>query len=477
MSILMDTWNRIIEENAPLSFEKILQNELNLWKNSDSRAEMLKGAEYYLGQQDILSHDRYAIGKNGQKIKLPNLRNAHHIDNQYAIALDKKVNYSFGQPFTIKCDDEAFVYALKKDYLNNNFKMRLKRVAQKAIEGGVAYLHPYYNARGELKFKVFPGTSILPFYLDEEHEELDAFGYYYTIERYEGQEKHVIERFDVYMLSGIKRYEIKSGNLSFVEEIPHFSKAGVGMNWERVPLIPFKYNEFEIPLLKRVKSLQDGINLLLSVFDNNMHEDSRNTILVIKNYDGQNLDEFRQNLSAYGVIKVRDDGDGKGGVDTLSIEVNAENYKTILQIFKNALIENARSFDAKDERMRGDPNQMNIQSMFMDMDLDANAMEMEFSAAFEHLLWFIDYDMRNRKKPSATKPVEIIFNRDLPINEGEVIANIRNSSGIISHKSQIEQHPWIDDVEAEIKQLAKENTDAFGGNLNEEFGLLEKARN
>ena len=44
-------------------------------------------------------------------------------------------------------------------------------------------------------------------------------------------------------------------------------------------------------------------------------------------------------------------------------------------------------YDAKDDRMSGDPNQMNIQSMYSDIDLDANGIEMEFQASMEELLW------------------------------------------------------------------------------------------
>ena len=42
----------------------------------------------------------------------------------------------------------------------------------------------------------------------------------------------------------------------------------------------------------------------------------------------------------------------------------------LLSLLKDAIIENARGYDAKDDRMSGDPNQMNIQSMYSDIDLD-----------------------------------------------------------------------------------------------------------
>ena len=116
-------------------------------------------------------------------------------------------------------------------------------------------------------------------------------------------------------------------------------ESGEEFNWTEIPLIPFKYNKQELPLINRVKTIQDGINTMLSDFENNMQEDARNTILILKNYDGQDLGEFRHNLSTFGAVKVRNDG----GVETLQIEINAENYKSVLELMKKALIENARA--------------------------------------------------------------------------------------------------------------------------------------
>lgn len=231
-----------------------------------------------------------------------------------------------------------------------------------------------------------------------------------------------------------------------------------GFNWTRIPLVPFKYNKQEIPLIRRVKTLQDGINTMISDFENNMQEDARNTILVLKNYDGENLGEFRHNLSTYGAVKVREDG----GVETLQVEINAENYKGILELLKKSLIENARGYDAKDDRLSGNPNQMNIQSMYSDIDLDANGMETEFQAAFEELLWFINQDFSNRGLGDYEgAELQIVFNRDILINETESIENCAKSVGILSTETIVEQHPWVTDVEVELARLRKEKDEAM----------------
>lgn len=234
-----------------------------------------------------------------------------------------------------------------------------------------------------------------------------------------------------------------------------------GFNWQRVPLIPLKANEQETPLLKRVKSLQDGINVMLSDFENNMQEDARNTILVLKNYDGTNLGEFRKNLATYGAVKVRYDGDTKGGVETLEITVNADNYKAIVEIFKKALIENAMGYDAKDDRLSGNPNQMNIQSMYSDIDIDANDTETEYQAAFEEILWFVNCHFANTGQGNFEgEEVDIIFNRDILINESEAIDNCQKSVGILSDETIISQHPWVDDPQAELERLKKQKEEA-----------------
>ena len=51
--------------------------------------------------------------------------------------------------------------------------------------------------------------------------------------------------------------------------------------------------------------------------------------------------------------------------------------------------------------------------------------------------------------------------------ESEVINNIRNSVGILSDETLVAQHPWVDDVQMELKRKAKqqqEEHDALMGN-------------
>lgn len=450
-----------------MSDKEFLEKEIAKWKCSPQRIMQIKGSLYYDNEHDILKRKRTMIGDDGKLQVVENLPNNRIIDNQYAKMVNQKANYLFGQPFALDGKNEQYIELLKKVF-NKRFMKVLKNSGKAAYNGGIAWLYPYYNEQGEFAFRLFPAYEILPFWKDSEHTQLDFAIRLYLVIGYEGTIPKVIEKVEVYDMDGVHRFILDGGSLipDIVNEdnpdSPHvtmISSAGnvTGFNWSRIPLIPLKANENETPLLKKVKSLQDGINIMLSDFENNMQEDARNTILVLKNYDGQNLGEFRKNLATFGAVKVRYDGDVKGGVETLEITVNADNYKVIIEIFKKALIENAMGYDAKDDRLSGNPNQMNIQSMYSDIDIDANDAETEYQAAFEDVLFFINAHLANTGRGNfENEDVNIIFNRDILINETEAISNCVASLTVLSQETVIGQHPWVDDPQAELERLEKQ---------------------
>ena len=57
--------------------------------------------------------------------------------------------------------------------------------------------------------------------------------------------------------------------------------------------------------------------------------------------------------------------------------------------------------------------------------------------------------------------LQIVFNRDILINETESIENCSKSVGILSTETIVEQHPWVTDVEVELARLRKEKDEAM----------------
>lgn len=446
---------------------EFLEREIEQWRESPNRQMMITGQLYYEGEQDILLRKRTAIGQGGRLEEIENLPNNRVVDNQYAKLVNQKADYLLGQPFVVRGDNAEYVKLLKKVF-NKSFMRLLKNAGKGALNWGVAWIYPYLDFNGEICFKLIPGYELIPFWRDSEHTRLDKAVRIYRVCGYEGKKPVVIEKAEVYTAEGAERFVLEKGRLipdtAGGEKIPYVrgwkrGKSG-RLGYGRVPLIPVKYNESEIPLIKRVKSLQDGINALLSDFQNNMQEDPRNTILILKNYDGTNLGEFRKNLALYGAVKVRCDSDSQGGVETLEVKVNADNYKAVLNLFKQALIENGMGFNSMTLRSGGsslsNPNQLDIMSMYTDIDLDANEMEMELQGAFEDLLYFINgYFSFMGFGDFEGEDVEIIFNRDMLINESEAIDNCIKSLGLLSEETVVAQHPWVNEPLREMERRKK----------------------
>lgn len=484
------TLNNIVREGSRITDERFIELEIQRFKASRKRREMINGEKYYEGNHDILSRKRTVIGADGKLEEVKNLPNNRIVDNQYGKMVDQKKNYLLGQPIVFNTENDIYTKLLKKMF-NKKFLRLMKNVGEDALNTGIGWIFIYYNEHGEFTFKRFKSYEIIPGWKDAEHTQLDYVIRLYEVIVYEGIQEKVVEKVEVYDENGIYRFILDGGKL-IPDEMPfsnYFTTIDEddeqvieqGWNWSKIPLIPFKYNAKEIPLIKKVKTLQDGLNIILSNFQNNMEEDARNTILVLVNYDGENLGEFRKNLATYGAVKVKTvDGSG-GDLKTLQVEVNSENYKVIIEIFKKAIIENAKGYDAKDDRLSGNPNQMNIQSMYSDIDLDANEMETEFQASFEELLWFVNVHLFNVGLGDfEQEEVEIIFNRDIMISESEVITNIKDSVGILSDETLVANHPWVDDPQSELerKEVQKqkemdEYSNAFnpavpGGGIDEE---------
>lgn len=437
----------------------ISEKELEFYKKkiksfylSEKYHNMVKGLDYFAGNHDILNKERLIIGENGELRPVSNLPNNKIIDNQYRKAVEQKLNYLLGKPLTIFYDNAELTNKIT-DVLGEDFSALIRNVGLDALNCGAGWIYVYYDSLGKLRFKRFFPTEIIPFWADGEHKRISSFVRMVSRENFDGKKLFFAE---IYRSDGIYTYSLNKENMNFISYSAYFYVNGAGFCWNTIPLIPFKYNCDESPLIKSVKSLQDGINEIESDFMNVMQEDSRNSIFVLVNYDGENLGEFRRNLAAYGAVKVRS-GEGEGDVRTLNVKVDAENYLSILNVFKRAMTENAKSFETRNEKMGLSANQLTVKSIYSDIDLDANGMETEFLSGMKQLLKFVKYHLENRYGLKCDeKKINVIFNRDMLMNESEIISNLIKSKGILSHETLVAQHPWVSNVFEEKERLAKE---------------------
>lgn len=428
-----------------------IEREAVRFRGSRARRTMLTGERYFAGEHDILRRRRMAIGEGGEMQEVSNLPNNRLVDNQYRKLVCQKANYVIGKPIIFRGISGEYGRYLAEVF-GMEEQLLMRNALKRALNQGVCYLMPGYDAAGRFYLRRFNGYEICPGWRDGAHSTMDyAIRLYTAVEVIDGREKRT-ERVEYFDRGGIWRYILEGDRLKMDEPayLPYLRVDGCEALWERLPIIALKRDADETPLIGCVKGLQDSLNTLISDFQNAMEEDARNTIMILVNYDGENLGEFRRNLATYGAVKVRSSDGSAGDVRTLQVEVNAENHKAIIDIFRRAIVENGMGVDARDERFGNSPNQMNIRSMYTDLDLDANETESELHGTMDALIWFANCHLYNTGRGDFFgEHARAVFRRSLPVNEGELIDNIIKSRGLVDDRILLARHPYMAEQEKE----------------------------
>lgn len=78
------------------------------------------------------------------------------------------------------------------------------------------------------------------------------------------------------------------------------------------------------------------------------------------------------------------------------------------------------------------------------------------------------------EKGYSKESVTVIFNRDMMMNESELVDNCAKSVGLLSHETIVGQHPWVSDVEKEMSRIKQEKEDSDYFNLFNDPVTLEE---
>ncbi|MBB6670267.1 phage portal protein [Cohnella nanjingensis] len=445
-----------------MRLEQIIQLEIDDWRKSPELKLIQLGKEYYRVEHAIKDRKREIIGDGGRMVEDKNLANKKLIHAFIRKLVDQKVGYLLSKQPSIQTKNKNYADAIG-GLFNKAFLRILQNVGKNAINGGRGWLHPHYNDAGELTFKVIPTEEGIPIWRDAAHTELEAFIRVYKQDYYEGTTKHVLEKVEYWDESGVKRFVLNapgSAGLTPDEDAgavsAHFvaqeDEAEQPLNWERVPFICFKYNDEEQPLIKFLKSLVDDYDEQTSDNSNNL-TDLPNGIYVLKEYDGTDLGEFRRNLSRYRAVKVS----GEGGVETLTLQFSPEALKQHIDQLRKDIYEFGRGVDSQSDKFGNSPSGIALRFLYSDLDMDANIIETEFQASLEQLLWFVNTHLANTGAGDFfDESVDIVFNRDILINETDTISNAKNSVGLISDETIVANHPWVTDTQEELERLKRE---------------------
>lgn len=445
-----------LEASGAMTWEQIISNEIAEFKCSEKYALMLEAERYYRNRSDIQRKSNDIAKRSNTKIEHPIIRKL----------VNQKADYLLSKPFSVSGESAAYSEALC-ELFDDELRNKIKSFAKGAVKSGIAYLIPCFD-EGKLRFIRVPSYELIPLWTDTESSRTDGFIRFYDRIEYRGTTKIIMHHAEYWSRDGVQYFQSEGG---FYKQIgsgftPHFSVNGKAYNWLDVPLVWLKYNEEELPLSYFVKDLVDSINWQTSVTEDVLRDVSK-FIFVLKNYGGQDLGEFVEELRKSLAVKV----DSDGGVDTIQPAVDVSAVLSFVDKQRRDIYDLADAVDTKDPDL-GNASGTALNFRYMGLDNDCAALGNGLKAAFRRMKTFIDaYFAVMGKGDFSKEKIDVVFNTDMPVNESEVIANCRNSDGIISRRTIMENHPWTENPDEEQKRLDKEKAETE----DEQSGLLEKA--
>lgn len=377
--------------NGIMSDLEILANEIKEFNSSDERSWMLTGDKYYRTDNDI----------NRRQILKPLASGGFEVDNTKANnkaahgfmknLTDEKIAYILSKPYSLECEDKTLIEKIKAT-LGKSFSYTLTGLGYEASNKGIAWLQPYINDKGQFKMMVIPAEQCCPIWKDNAHTELEAMLRIYIQIVYMGREKKEVTKVEYWTADNVGFYIFDNGTLILDSEtelknggtISHFYKGDQWKSWGKVPFICFKNNRIEYPDLRFVKSLIDNYDKSRSDVSNFLDE-VKNLIYILKNYGGQDLQEFMKDLNYFRAIKVDDDG----GVDTLNPTLDITAAQIHYEQLKRDINEFGQGVNKDLDKFGSSPSGIAFKFLYSGLDLKCNHLEVEFKRGFEELMYFV----------------------------------------------------------------------------------------
>lgn len=482
----MEKIDFILKEGAikGTDMKQFIKLQIEEFEGSEERKLMITGQKYYENVTEILNKKRYYIDDN-QRVALSkfysNYQLAHSIPrklvNQKAGLLLKK-NISVKEVLEDEDQEEDLNYKKELKRMFNDRKHKtLKYTLIEAVNKGISWWQVYIDEDGKLKVRRVNAEKIVVLWQDDEHEIVDAIIMVYKMISYEGTEKKIIKKVEYWDLEGVRYLVYNDGDLiddvdrlSELEDTiiqkndgngmtlcSHFIYDGVPTNWGKIPFVYWKYNGDEKPLIYYLKSLVDCYDELTSIMADTI-KDSPNGVNVVKNY-AEDIKKFNKNLQELNTIFLDEEGDYKR--EKTTIDINA--FKEFIELLRRDIYETGAGVDTQSEKFATAQSGVALQELFNDLDLDCSNIETEFQSSLEYFMFFVNtYLAMTTGNDYSEKEVEFIFNKSMITNESEKIADCISCEGQISKKTILAHHPYVTDVDAELKQIQKEQEDAMG---------------
>jgi len=428
----MHTINKDTEITKDVILEAIKYNET-------LRSRYNKLENYYLGEHDIINRDK-VVGLSNNKV----------IINHAEYITDTNIGYLLGNPVDYQVatqrDNEGKEIPLfdlqplldvYKEQIITDLDVEL---AEDISIFGIAHEYVYIDEETNIESALLDSRSTVIVYDDTiKHKKL--FGLHYRkMKKQKSNKDYQLTYADKHV---IREYELSGGNLKMLEERPH--------SFNEVPFIEYKNNRRKRGDYESIITLIDAYNMLQSDRINDKEQLVDAILLLIGfEFSEEQIDLLKEHRVINGLEK---DMDAKYLIKNL-VEADTD---VLRQVIEMAIHKISKTPNMSDVNFIGNSSGVAIRYKLLAFEQNIVKKErymerglMERFKLYNNFLVSI-----SKMELIATKEVDAVFKRNLPLNDYETSQMICNLDGKVTDETLVSQLSFIKDASEEV-ELAKE---------------------
>ena len=223
--------------------------------------------------------------------------------------------------------------------------------------------------------------------------------------------------------------------------------------WGRVPFIPLRNNEKELTDLQLVKGLIDAYDLVSSEGTNNLL-DLVDLYWVIQGYGGETASAVVKKLQINKAVQI---SDSSGNVEAKQVQLPVEGRLDWMQMLRKDIFHFGMGVDTDSDDWGKAASGVALKFQYAMFYLKINGIVPEIKRAVQEFFRFATEDW-NRENGTDWdwRKIQITLNTNGITDDMETMQIIAASKGMVSEKTLLGKHPFVEDVNSEMEQLERE---------------------
>jgi SPP1 family phage portal protein len=410
---------------------------------SEKKSRAAEGLRYYEGDHDIKRYKLFYYDADGQLVEDKTRSNIKISHAFFTELVDQEVQYMLSGKNSFVKSDISELQGKLDEYFNYNedFISELYETITGCVAKGFEYMYAFKNSENKLAFQCADSMGVIEVESKFTNDGKDYVIYWYT-ERI-NKDRERVKRIQVWDDSQTYFFtQIEDGKLVFDESSkdrpnprPHVlykKDHDDSTYYEGLGFIPFFRLDNcrkQFGGLKPIKTLIDDYDLMSCGLSNNL-QDASEYLVVVKGFQGDNLEELIKNIKTKKHIGV--DGENGGGVDFKTVDIPYEARKVKLELDEKNIYRFGMGFNSA---QTGDGNLTNIviKSRYALLDLKCNKLEIRLKQFLRRLLKVVLKEI-NDSNGTDYRQADVYFDF-----EREVMTNAQDNAQIELTDAQTQQ--------------------------------------